>query len=366
MVSNSSEGTAPATGSWATDGNECNHTEAWEWVYSMQPAYMGVICVLGMAANAFVLCVFCLQRERRTVADVYLGNLALADLVMVSCLPFWVVTITQEFHWLFGEALCKLVGLTIAMNYYCSILFVTMISVDRYLALVRPMSSVRLRDVSWARVLCLAVWVVAGLLSLPALLFRTVKPFPEYGVEACYLDYPHEGWRIRYNMTVNILGFLIPLTVLSYCSYCIITALKNNQMRKYSAVRTGRKARHLVLIVLVVFILCWLPYQVVMFLDTLYYYHVLRGCLWASGIDISIQLATYLGYGNSSLNAFLYAIVGKHFRQKATRIFKLILNRKDKSETLKTIKFTSITRYNESINLGDSELYLRNTLESSN
>ncbi|XP_061118228.1 B2 bradykinin receptor [Conger conger] len=361
MAWNSSKDTVPTADPWA----ECNDTEAWEWVFSIQPAYMGVICVLGMLANSFVLCVFCFQRERCTVADVYLGNLALADLVLVSCLPFWVVTITQEFHWSFGEVLCKLVGLAIGMNYYCSILFVTMVSIDRYLALVTPMSLGRLRDVSWARVLCLAIWVAGGLLSLPALLFRTVKTFPEEGVDACYVDYPHEGWRIRYNVTVNILGFLIPLAVLSYCSYYIVTTLKKNQMRKYSSMKAEKKATRLLLLVLIVFVLCWLPYQIVMLLDTLYYYHIVSGCLWANSLDISIQLATYLGYGNSSLNAFLYAIVGKHFRQKATRIFKHGLNKKDRNETLKAIKFTSISKNIESTNLDDSKIS-SSTFKSSN
>ncbi|KAJ8290267.1 hypothetical protein GJAV_G00010680 [Gymnothorax javanicus] len=358
MVLNSSEDTVPATGSWDNEGSECNYTEAWEWVYSIQPAYMGVICVLGMAANSFVLAVLCLQRERSTVADIYLANLTLSDLLMVSCLPFWVVTVTQEFHWSFGEALCKLAGFAIAVNYYCSILFVMMISVDRFLAVVRPLSYIRLRDVSWARVLCLAVWIVGGLLSIPALLFRTVKLFPELRVEACYLDYPHDGWRIRYNVTVNIIGFLVPLIVVSFCSCCIVKALKNNEVQKSSRVKAERKARNLALMVIVVFVLCWLPYQVVMFLDTLYYYFIISGCHWAHGLDISIQLATYLGYANSSLNAFLYAIVGKHFRQKAVKIFKLLLNQKYQSEPLKIIKFTSMNKCNEPSNLGDSKLYL--------
>ncbi|KAG9336682.1 hypothetical protein JZ751_003030, partial [Albula glossodonta] len=269
-------------------------------------------------------------RECCTVADVYLGNLAAADLVMVSCLPFWVVTITREFHWSFGEPLCQLVSGAIGMNYYCSILFLTLVSVDRYLALVRPMSFSRLRDVAWARGICLAIWITGSLLSLPALLFRSVKFFPEYGVEACYLAYPHVGWRIRYNVTVNIVGFLVPLAVVSYCSYHIITTLRNNQMRNFSALRTERKATYLVLIVLMVFVLCWLPYQIMIILDTLYYYHVISGCVWTNALDIANQLATYLGYGNSSLNPFLYVIVGRHFRQKATGVFTYVLNRKHK------------------------------------
>ncbi|XP_036398184.1 B2 bradykinin receptor-like [Megalops cyprinoides] len=333
------------------EGDACNNTEVWEWVYSMQPTYMAVICVLGMMGNAFVLCVLCLQRERHTVADIYLSNLAVADLVMVSCLPFWVVTVARRFHWSFGVPLCQVVGVGIGMNYYCSILLLTAVSVDRYLALVRPMSFVRLRNAASAKGVCLIIWVAGCLLSLPALLFRTVKFFPELGVEACYVHYPHEGWRVRYNMTVNVVGFLVPALVVSYCSYHIIATLKNNRMRKFSAVRTERKATHLVLVILIVFILCWLPYHIVMLLDTFDYYFAISDCLWTNALDISTQLATYLGYGNSSLNPFLYVIVGRHFRQKAKGMFKHILNRYEKGHALQTVNFTSTTRYNESSNL---------------
>ncbi|KAK7877099.1 hypothetical protein WMY93_032179 [Mugilogobius chulae] len=80
----------------------CNQTEAWSWLYAMQPFYMCAICFLGILGNSFVLVVFLLERRRTSVADIYLGNLALADLLMLSCLPFWIVTIFNEFHWTFG------------------------------------------------------------------------------------------------------------------------------------------------------------------------------------------------------------------------------------------------------------------------
>lgn len=308
---------------------ECNHTEAWEWVYSMQPAYMAVICILGVIGNAFVLCVFCLQQRHKTVADIYLGNLAAADLLMVACLPFWIATVVNEFHWPFGEPMCQLVNIVIGMNYYCSVLFLTLVSVDRYLVLSRPLSHGRHRGASWARGLCLGIWVLGALLSFPALLFRSVQFFPHLGVEACYMAYPHEGWRLRHNLTVNTVGFLVPVPVVSFCCFHIIRVLRDqdNQVRSRRSTEAGaeRKAAHLVLIVLLVFILCWLPYQIVILLDTLYYYEVISGCGWTHVLDISTQLSTYLGYSNSSLNPFLYVIVGKHFRQRARVVFRQML-----------------------------------------
>uniref|UniRef100_A0A3Q1I9K8 B2 bradykinin receptor n=1 Tax=Anabas testudineus TaxID=64144 RepID=A0A3Q1I9K8_ANATE len=307
----------------------CNQTDAWDWVYNMQPAYMSIICFLGVLGNSFVLCVFCLQKRHNCVADIYLSNLAVADLLMVSCLPFWVVTIVDKFNWRFGEPMCQLINIVIGMNYYCSVLFLTLVSVDRYLALTRPLSQRRERRAFWARGICLSIWIVAIFLSLPAVLFRSVQFFPHLGIDACYLAYPHEGWRVRYNMTVSVVGFLIPVPIVSFCSYHMTKVIRSSQrMRKGSRGSVERKAAHLVLVVLAVFIVCWLPYQILVFLDTLDYYEVISGCTWAYVLDIGNQLATYLGYSNSSLNPFLYVIVGKHFKQRAREVFRLVLCRR--------------------------------------
>ncbi|XP_042244666.1 B2 bradykinin receptor-like [Thunnus maccoyii] len=306
----------------------CNHTDAWDWVHTMQPAYMSIISLLGVIGNSFVLYVFCLQKRHSSVADIYLSNLAVADLLMVSCLPFWVATIINKFHWTFGKPMCQLVNIVIGMNYYCSVLFLTLVSMDRYLALTRPLSQGRERRALWARGICFSIWIAGILLSFPAILFRSVQFFPDLGIDACYLAYPHDGWRLRYNMTVSIVGFLIPVPIVSFCSYHIIKVLQSSQkMRKGSRGSVERKAVYLVLVVLAVFILCWLPYQIVIFLDTLDYYEVISGCTWAYVLDIGNQLATYLGFSNSSLNPFLYVIVGKHFKQKAREVFRRTLCR---------------------------------------
>ncbi|XP_029981822.1 B2 bradykinin receptor-like [Sphaeramia orbicularis] len=307
----------------------CNHTDAWDWVHTMQPAYMSIICFLGVIGNSFVLCVFCLQKRRSSVADIYLTNLAVADLLMVSCLPFWVATIIDEFHWRFGTPMCQLINIIIGMNYYCSVLFLTLVSVDRYLALTRPLSQGWERRAFWARGICSIIWIAGILLSFPAILFRSVEFLPHLGIEACYLVYPHEGWRLRYNMTVSVVGFLIPVPIVSFCSYHITKVLRiSKKMKKGNRGSAERKAAHLVLIVLTVFILSWLPYQILIFLDTLDHYEIISGCTWAYVLDIGEQLATYLGYSNSSLNPFLYVIVGKHFKQRAREVFRLLLCRK--------------------------------------
>ncbi|KAK6479006.1 B2 bradykinin receptor-like [Huso huso] len=354
MIVNTSEGVVqtpnPASypDSNLLESSDCPSDREWGWLYTMQPAFMAVICVLGVVGNAFVLCVFCLRKKRCTVAEIYLGNLAAADLVMVSCLPFWAVTVANKFNWEFGELLCRLVNVAISLNLYCSLMFLVLVSIDRYLALVKTMSTGRKRHVTWAKVICLCIWAFGFLMSLPVLLFRTVKYFPELNMTACYLAYPHDAWQVRHNLVTNIIGFLIPFVVIAFCSYHIIKTLNNNVMKKFSAVRHEKKATHMILAVLLVFFFCWIPFQIVMFLDTLYFFKIISGCLWEEILDVGIQISTYIAYSNSCLNPILYVFVGKHFRKNAKGMFKQILRKGTKAKGSQLSHLSSALKTQES------------------
>ncbi|XP_041661899.1 B2 bradykinin receptor [Cheilinus undulatus] len=322
-----------------------NYTQAWLWLSSLQPTYLALISVVGLVGNGLVVCVLCLQRKPCSVADVYLGNLAAADLVMMSCLPFWAVTIARGYQWEFGEILCKLVNVAISMNYMCSVLFLVLVSVDRYLALVKPVSCSRLRRVSWARRICVGIWSLGFLFTLPTLLFRTIVFVDDASVHACILAYPHPAWRLYHNITRNLLGFLIPVLVVTYCTRHIVATL--NDRGGLSRVKVERKATDLVLAVWAVFLLCWTPHQVMRFLDTLDYFKLTPGCLWGHILDIGLQLSTYLAYSNSAINPFLFVIVGKHFRRRAREVFGRAVKPWSKESTNLTVSFTSVNRLNE-------------------
>ncbi|KAL2082347.1 hypothetical protein ACEWY4_022165 [Coilia grayii] len=333
--------------------NCTNFVAFWELLSFLEPIYLSVISVVGLLGNGFVLCVFCLQRKSCSVPDVYLGNLAAADLVMVLCLPFWAATLANGFEWVFGVALCKLLNVAISMNYFCSVLFLVLVSVDRYLALVKPMRPSCLRRAPWAKRICLGIWLLGLLLSFPGLLFRTVAHVPEAGVTACFLRYPHPAWRVQHNVTVNVVGFLVPLPIVAFCTHHILRALRDSRLAVVAAagVRNERKATQLVLAVLVIFVVCWMPYQLVRLLDTVNYFLVAKSCAWLDFMDVSEQLVTYLAYSNSVINPFLYVIVGKHFRKKAKAVFKQLRPFRSKDGALLSVNISSVSRETQRISI---------------
>ncbi|TSM77324.1 B2 bradykinin receptor [Bagarius yarrelli] len=303
-----------------TNQSLCPEIELWNWLYTMQPIYMYIICVFGILGNVFVLLVFCLHKTACSVAEIYLGNLAAADLLLTSCLPFWAINVASGFEWQFGSLMCRFVNTGIKLNMYCSIYFLVLVSVDRYLALGFALTYGRMRRPWYAKLSCLAVWILGIILSAPTLHFREVKRIEEYSVTACILIYPSHTVELVCNILLVLLGFIIPMIVITYCTCKIIQALHWQKMGRFNAANKERKATVLVLAVLLAFLVCWIPFHMVTILDILFKAEVLSGCTLENVIDICNQIFTYLALSNSVLNPILYVIVGKNFRKKVMEL----------------------------------------------
>ncbi|XP_006275898.1 B2 bradykinin receptor [Alligator mississippiensis] len=304
----------------------CPTTEVWNWVFTFQPIFLWIIFMLGVMENGFVLSVFCFHKSRCTVAEIYLANLAAADLVLSCSLPFWAINIANKFNWPFGTFLCKVVNAASYANFYSSIYFLTMVSIDRYLALVKTMSFGRMRRSSCAKWNSFLVWLCALFMCSPTLVFRSVRYLEQPNITACYLPYPSPYWSVATNCLLNIVGFLIPLVVITFCTVQIIKALRKNELQKLKEIQTEKRATILVLLVLLLFIICWLPFQISTILDTLVQLKVITGCLVEEVSDFLSQIATYFSFSNSCLNPLLYVIVGKHFRKKSRELYKGLCN----------------------------------------
>ncbi|XP_075699528.1 B2 bradykinin receptor-like [Rhinoderma darwinii] len=310
----------------ASPTNDCIEYEQFQWLFTYQPPYMWFIFALGFIENLFVISVFVLHKSRCTVAEIYLGNMVAADLIFVSGLPFWAIYIANKFYWPFGRFLCVAVNSLIKLNLYSSIYFLMMVSIDRYLALVKTMSVGRLRRPWWAKVNCAIIWIFAVIVSLPTMVFREVRFVKEFNTTACITD-PSPNWYIAINIIMNVLGFLVPLVVIAFCTCQIIRVLRNNAMQQFNEVNNEKKATWLVLSVLLVFIVCWLPFHISTFIDTLDEFGFFSQCTVKSVNHIFNQISTYIGYSNSCINPVMYIMVGNHFRKKAIEVYSTLLGK---------------------------------------
>lgn len=305
-------------------------TDLWEWVYTWQPPYILLITALGIVLNVFVLAIFLLHKKASTVAEIYLSNLAVADLVLMCCLPFWAVNIINEFNWPFGQFLCKAVNLGVKLNFYSSIYLLVLVSIDRYVALVHTMSYGQMRRPKHAKLGCLMMWGFGLLLSIPDLIYRRVKHIPKYEVHACTLDYGDQTVELVCDGLMVVFSFMIPFLIISLSVVKIIQALSVKAVERINAERTERRATTLMLVVLLAFLICWVPFHVTTALDMLSRAGVITWCHFSNVVEICNQLFTYLALFNSVLNPVLYVIVGKNFRKKVREVFQQWCKKKQK------------------------------------
>ncbi|NXN31061.1 GPR25 protein, partial [Nycticryphes semicollaris] len=99
------------------------------------PVLYSFIFLLGLAGNLFVIVLMAKKRQGKRVVDTFVLNLAVADVVFLCTLPFWVVAGARGNRWPLGEGLCKVSSYVIAVNRCSSILFLTALSVERYLVI---------------------------------------------------------------------------------------------------------------------------------------------------------------------------------------------------------------------------------------
>lgn len=306
-----------------SDPSESPLTAEWEIVHTIIPPYIFTLSLFGLLFNSFVLGVYLAHKDRLTVAEIYLSNLALADFFLLCGLPFWGMYILNDFNWTYGDTLCKMVNSIIIINFYTSSYTLVMISVDRYLALVKTMKARWLRRTLYAKVICFILWILGLLMSLPTMVHRKVKFIEDLQTMSCILDYSHDSsWNLAHQILMNVVGFVLPFLVIVFSSGNIIKALAQRRENVGSHDINDKKATVLVYAVTLLFLLCWGPFQVFTFLDTLCDVQVLDETLWDHILDIGSQVSVYLAFLNSALNPVLYVFSGQYFRRKVRAIYR--------------------------------------------
>ncbi|XP_021564443.1 motilin receptor-like, partial [Carlito syrichta] len=103
----------------------------------------------------------------RTTTNLYLGSMAVSDLLILLGLPFDLYRLWRSRPWVFGPLLCRLSLYVGEGGTYATLLHVTALSVERYLAICRPLRARVLVTRRRVRALIAALWAVALLSAGP-------------------------------------------------------------------------------------------------------------------------------------------------------------------------------------------------------
>lgn len=283
---------------------------------SFLPALYAIFFLLGLLGNSLVIWVVVFGTRLRSMTDVCLLNMAVADLLLVCSLPFQAHQARDQ--WLFGDVMCKVVLGIFNISFYSGIFFVSLMSIDRYLAVVHAVYAMRARTRTFGMIAAAVTWMAGFLASFPDVLFFKQQSVGESS-HFCYPSYPETTpdnahfWRVFSLFKMNILGLFVPAVIIIFCYSKIIWRLLYCQSSKKQAIC-------LVMVVVTVFLCCWVPYNISSFFEALELLDIYAECDSSKAIRLALQVTEAIAYSHSCLNPILYVFVGEKFRRHLLRM----------------------------------------------
>ncbi|NXD76338.1 NMUR2 protein, partial [Halcyon senegalensis] len=282
-----------------------------------------LIFIVGVVGNFLVCLVILKHRNMKTPTNYYLFSLAISDLlVLLFGMPLEVYEMWSNYPFLFGPIGCYLKTALFETVCFASILSVTTVSVERYIAILHPfrakLKSTRKRALRTIVVL----WVLSVLFALPNTGTHGImlQYFPNGtlvpGSATCTVVMPM--W--IYNCIVQITSFLfyvLPMGVISVLYYLMGLRLKGDKSLEVEEMavnvqRPSRKSVTKMLFVLVmVFAICWAPFHI----DRLFFSFVVEWTEPLANIFNLIHVVSGIFfYLSSAVNPIIYNLLSQRFR----------------------------------------------------
>ncbi|CAK6980839.1 proteinase-activated receptor 4 [Scomber scombrus] len=269
--------------------------------------YLVAFCV-GLPSNLLSLWVL-LFRTKRLPSTTLFINLTAADCLLLLALPFRIVYHFRGNRWELGEPFCRVVTAMFYGNMYGSVWCLALVALDRYLALVHPFRARTLRSRKTSLYMSASVWAVVLAAALPLLASRQTYFLDELQITTCHDALPQdeqENYFLPYFATLFSVCFLLPFGGILFCHGSVLRSLLVGGKRYGHAVRAT-------VLVLVVFIVCLLPSNILLLLT------YADSSLDGDGEDVYVPYMVSLAVStfNSCIDPFIFYYISTEFRIKA-------------------------------------------------
>ncbi|XP_053198340.1 C-C chemokine receptor type 3-like [Scomber japonicus] len=264
--------------------------------------------LFSLVGNGLVLVIIHRFERLTTVTNILLLNLVMSSLIFMSSLPFLGVY-NQLSNWIFGNVMCKIVGSVYFLGLYSSVLFLALLTFDRHLSVVYSLVAPRMRSQRYAFLCCAVVWLVSSLACIPSMiLYRSFynvlenmtfcQEFTGNLTDTTLTHLRNSAFYIQL-----FLFLLFPLIVIVYCYVRIaITVISSKLVTKFKTVR-------LIFVIVLLFFISWIPYNVVLLTD-----NGSMDCEERKRSGYADQVTRNLAYIYFCISPIFYTFVGKKFQ----------------------------------------------------
>ncbi|XP_030644458.1 free fatty acid receptor 2-like [Chanos chanos] len=226
--------------------------------------------LIGFPSNALALYTFCRKVHRKPIPiDILLLNLTLSDLMFLAFLPFKMKETVDNMVWLLPDFLCPLSSFMFYSTIYTSTLFLTAISVERYLGVTFPFRYSVGRRSRYSVIASVFLWLFSFLNLSFVYIVPTLPLGSDYAdrnnsvvsSRMCYNGFHSEQLKILVNVRLElfVVLFCVPFVI---CSFCYINFIRILSRLPHISRRRRLRAIGLALGTLLVFAVCFGPYNV--------------------------------------------------------------------------------------------------------
>ncbi|XP_051553173.1 C-C chemokine receptor type 5-like isoform X2 [Myxocyprinus asiaticus] len=286
----------------------CGKSDVIHFGAELLPAFYYINFFLSLLGNGLVLCIIYKYEKLSTVTNIFLLNLVISDLIFASSLPFWAVYHSSQ--WIFGSTLCKLVRSFYSIGFNSSILFLTLMTFDRYLAVVHAITAAQSRRRAYAFASSAVVWVLSVLASLKDIVLHDVRENQDSGMLCEVTGYTQSvliKWELFGYYQQFLLFFLMPLAIVLYCYVRITIRIMYTRMAEKC------RAVKLIFIIIFTFFICWTPYNVVILLQAIKTsFGDKSQC--SNALDYALYVTQNFAYLYCCISPVFYTFLGKKFQ----------------------------------------------------
>ncbi|XP_062874370.1 lysophosphatidic acid receptor 6-like [Trichomycterus rosablanca] len=275
-----------------------------------------LICLfllLGLFLNIFSMWVFMYRIPEWRSGTFLQFHLAISDITMCPLAPFITAYYFLEGHWPFGNLLCRIKTVVLIVHLYGSILFLTLISVHRYVLVVYHSQNSRMKQKDFVKKLCAVVWVF---LLVNGVVCGSVLDTSPVGHCTLRLSV-HQEQNVEVFFVINFVllipGFLIPFTVSVFCYSCLARSVSGINVFQQKGQLIKRKSRKMVAVCLVIFGLCFMPMTVVRTIWVVVKKYFPTHCNLLLQVETAHYVSFILSSANCCLDPLIYCFASQNF-----------------------------------------------------
>ncbi|KAF3686244.1 Atypical chemokine receptor 3 C-X-C chemokine receptor type 7 [Channa argus] len=288
---------------------------------------LGLSFLIGAPGNLLMIWTILRHVKQRSHTVVLILHLAIADLLAVITLPLWIYALAKSKE--FKGNSCKVLVYIIKVCMFSSIFFITLMSVERFLAICHPFGWMRWKTKSAMNKCLVVLWLLAFVLGLPFAVAPNSKQFNQ----CFFIEFHSVGTAIIFLCLDTLGGFIVPFVILIIC-YCRVAAT----LKKMSF-NSKQKSMILVYAVVTAFTVCWLPYRIIHIIHFVCIYGQQSEKNTKCPVDSIVYVAGALCFISSSVNPVLYAFFARNVQgslgeSRLVRLFREIVTNSDKLRDL--------------------------------